>query len=591
MQVAVRTTVWFLLLYLAVLVGIALWLERDYQKTAREVMTDAAELITRQISAALHEPTLDRLLKRDVESDRTLEEIIDSAIARSDMIGSILVVDSEGLVVAGGDVDDKFLDAKAIFGDDLSLQVISQFEPRFSAGKHVAYAPIQAEGKLRGYFRIILSNHRINTLRERLVRRFSTISFIGLVSILILGGLLHIQLSRVGRDIVELMSRSTKEQIEIDTLPKDEFRAVRTHASELGGRVRRTLSELDTLSQALRVGMIQFDEDNNPLFISQGARDLLGTGDGADIRQALDDAWPVFEKAVTDLREQDTSITTVDLDIAQNGGKKTIQFEFLFPDKYHSGPYVVLLRDRDTLDALDADLRAATRLHTLSSIYLGAAHDMRAPINAIMMNLELLDESVSGRATDINPEDRIRYVGILKDELNRLQRFLQSFLEHTAPVKRVGREEVELTTALEDIVRLLSTQARHSQIEINTCLPDHSVWLHASTDEIRQALLNVIINAFEAMQNGGTLDITVELRGKKTRIEIKDDGPGVPSSLIDRIFDMHFTTKDTGSGIGLYVARSVIEKHGGTLAVESELGEGTNVIIELPAHDSPTQTA
>ena len=114
-------------------------------------------------------------------------------------------------------------------------------------------------------------------------------------------------------------------------------------------------------------------------------------------------------------------------------------------------------------------------------------------------------------------------------------------------------------------------------------LPDEPVTMVGWADRLKQAMLNILINALEAMPDGGELTMSLERQNGDARITVRDTGPGIPPELLDTIYQMHFTTKNGGTGVGLYVARSVVQAHGGQIEVRSAAGDGTSFILILPA--------
>ena len=146
----------------------------------------------------------------------------------------------------------------------------------------------------------------------------------------------------------------------------------------------------------------------------------------------------------------------------------------------------------------------------------------------------------------------------------RLNRYLNALLEQTAPA-RDDRRVIDCKELIKGLELLLSPQARHQRITLDVQLPNESVVIFGSPGHIKQALLNVLINAMEAMSQGGKLSIKLDSVDNMAHIEISDTGPG----------------------IGLYVTRAMIERNGGTIKVETELGEGTCFEIALPLHKEP----
>jgi len=141
---------------------------------------------------------------------------------------------------------------------------------------------------------------------------------------------------------------------------------------------------------------------------------------------------------------------------------------------------------------------------------------------------------------------------------------------------------VELREVVVDLEQLLGPQCRRRPVKLTTQLPESEVRVQATRDALKQALINLSVNALEAMPEGGNLELRLDRIDSRAVLSVTDTGPGVPLDIREKIFSMHFTTKGSGTGIGLYVARNVAESSGGNLRVDSEPGQGARFEIELP---------
>jgi two-component system sensor histidine kinase AtoS len=140
----------------------------------------------------------------------------------------------------------------------------------------------------------------------------------------------------------------------------------------------------------------------------------------------------------------------------------------------------------------------------------------------------------------------------------------------------------DLREVIREIVVLLAPQARGQRVEMRIQLPEGAVSLQGYRDRLKQALLNIAINGLEAMPGGGRLAIDLDARAADASVRIADSGAGIPEELLDEVDQIYFTTKKSGSGIGLYVAQLVVESHGGEIVVQSEPGAGVRFTVNLP---------
>jgi len=243
----------------------------------------------------------------------------------------------------------------------------------------------------------------------------------------------------------------------------------------------------------------------------------------------------------------------------------------------------VLVRDRATIRALETDLRLASQLKGLARLYLAVVHDIRAPLAAVVAHLELLRGTFEADSAARNGMEARRrgYLATADQELQRLRRSLDTLLNHTV-LPRDDLEELDLRDQIVELENLLRPQSERQKVALTVHMPEQPVRVLGARDALKQALVNLGINALEAMPQGGTLDLDLAVADSKATISVADSGPGITPEMGEKIFTMHFTTKGGGSGIGLYVARAVVESNGGEIRVSSEPGQGATFRIELP---------
>jgi signal transduction histidine kinase len=232
--------------------------------------------------------------------------------------------------------------------------------------------------------------------------------------------------------------------------------------------------------------------------------------------------------------------------------------------------------------------RIAEQLKSLQSACRRAAHDLRAPLNAMTINLDLVRQIVdedSGRH-EMRRAARER-IAILQGEVTRLSRMLQSLVDRDAPPSDPDR--FGLGSLLREVVRFVAPQADRLGVRISLRLLDRRLAVAGVRDELKRTLINLLTNAFEAMPQGGPLEIELAREGASAVVLIRDHGVGIAARHFDRIFRLHFTTKPTGSGIGLFTSRAAIEAMGGELSLDSREGLGTTARLALPVVSTPEQ--
>jgi signal transduction histidine kinase len=229
------------------------------------------------------------------------------------------------------------------------------------------------------------------------------------------------------------------------------------------------------------------------------------------------------------------------------------------------------------LERMASQLDVASRLAAISKLTSGVAHEIKNPLNAIALRLDLLRTKLGG------PEEEVvKEIDVLSKEVLRLDRVVKTFLDFSRPVE-VHFQETDLSALAKEIVDLMAPQAKVARIAMRLETPPQPACFRADTDMLKQAILNLISNAMEAMKNGGDLRVSVDVPDGSVSLEIADSGPGIPADLRDKVFQLYFTTKTRGSGIGLALTYRAVQLHNGTIGFTSEEGRGTTFRLQFPA--------
>ena len=233
------------------------------------------------------------------------------------------------------------------------------------------------------------------------------------------------------------------------------------------------------------------------------------------------------------------------------------------------------------LDALveqvATQLDVATRLSAISRLSSGVAHEIKNPLNAILLRLDLLKVRLGDSDEEVSQE-----LEVLSKEVLRLNRVVTTFLDFSRPVE-VHFEDVDLARLASEVTELIRPQAAVAKIEVESDAAEPAA-MRGDPDLLKQAILNLVTNAVEAMSaTGGKLRVSVKSEGAKWILEVADTGPGIPENLRAKVFQLYFTSKTKGSGIGLAMTYRAAQLHNGTITFTSESGAGTTFRLEFPA--------
>jgi PAS domain S-box-containing protein len=233
-------------------------------------------------------------------------------------------------------------------------------------------------------------------------------------------------------------------------------------------------------------------------------------------------------------------------------------------------------RMRAEFQIREREILRAEQMAAVAQIATGVAHEIRNPLTSIKMLIQAGRETLT--AGGLHDED----LDIIENEIRRMERSLKTFLDFARPPK-LERRTVDLRTVVERTFALTQARASQQQVELKATLPDDPVMAQADEDQIQQLLLNLTLNAMDAMPQGGTLDVQLDPpRHNRLELRVLDTGAGIPPQVSERLFQPFVTSKETGVGLGLVISRRIAEDHGGTLSGNNRREGGACFAVQLP---------
>ncbi len=240
-----------------------------------------------------------------------------------------------------------------------------------------------------------------------------------------------------------------------------------------------------------------------------------------------------------------------------------------------------VIRDISEQKRMERNLIQLEKMSLLGQLSASLTHEIKNPLNSIFINIEVLKNSIES----LPPQDKeniARQVNIVSEEIHRLHKVLQGFLDFARPAgDMLGK--VNLNQIVEKVITLVAIQAKRQDVYIefnpNPSLPE----IIGEENQLHQIFLNLILNSIEALPNGGRIEVcTYTDRYKRVCCSVSDNGVGISPSDIDKIFDLYFSTKRKGSGIGLALVKRMVEYHGGRINVKSKPGKGNTFEVIFP---------
>src|SRR6266851_4581555 len=387
-----------------------------------------------------------------------------------------------------------------------------------------------------------------------------------------------------------------REEVKIRVEGRNELSTLAERFNELSNRIKASRDEWETergqffnIFRSITDAVVLLDSNGAVLFANEEAQHRLGLpaggqSEGKPLRLLVDADNPLLSM-IGAARRAGTEIRDVALELS-DGSKPSRALVSVF--SLGRGPeppgILVVVRDLESVKELEDVMEYSGRLVRLGGLISGVAHQIRSPLNAMSLQLELLGQDAE-RGAPMEPR-----LEAVRREIERLDRTVDALMRFMRP------QELKLApTSLDDLLREVASQTVRHGIRVEYKLDGNLGSLDVDRALLGEALRNVISNAAEATPDGGAVTLSTRLCSDGfAEVSVRDEGPGIPEEDIPRIFNLYFTTKSNGNGLGLPLALRAIDLHHGTMDVQSKAGAGTTVTIRLPSspvpRDLPGQT-
>jgi signal transduction histidine kinase len=274
----------------------------------------------------------------------------------------------------------------------------------------------------------------------------------------------------------------------------------------------------------------------------------------------------------------DAGTTLAQVEIRTETGRRIqVSLDLIHDDRTSPGlGALVTLHDLESVEEIGSELELSRRMAAIGRLTSGVGHEVKNPINAIVVHLELLKTKLGDASAPA-----VRHLEVIDAEIHRLDRVVQTLVDFSRPVE-LRLSEQDLRPVISDVLALAAEELSTHKVTLASRLPSKPLVANIDADLLKQAVLNVIQNGAQAMPQGGRLEVILEEEGKTAVLRISDEGPGIPEEIREKIFDLYFTTKSGGSGIGLAMTYRILQFHHGSVEVESEVGRGAEFLLRIP---------
>jgi len=382
-----------------------------------------------------------------------------------------------------------------------------------------------------------------------------------------------------------------------DSADSDDAVVQVSHKIERLGRRMRNVEEvfsalkenLDQILSNLQDGMMLFNQDARAVLVSSSIERFLGVERdqilGARVPEIFD-RNTVLGRIVREAFDRGISLVQEEI-TTETGRRVEVSLDFVYDDRapqQRQGLGALLtLHDIESVQEIESELELSRRMAAIGQLTSGVGHEVKNPINAIVVHLELLRNKMNAQDSPA-----FRHLDVIQNEIQRLDRVVQTLVDFSRPVE-LKLHDQDLRQVVNAVLMLASVELETRDVRVINEQPSHPIIAKIDADLMQQALLNVVLNGAQAMITGGTLRVRLVEDSRWVSLSVTDQGEGIPDEVRSKIFNLYFTTKKEGSGIGLAMTYRIVQLHNGQIDVESRLGQGTTFTLKIPVA-SPSET-
>ena len=559
---------------------------------------------------------LQELVAETVRNDLELQAALDSVNRYSATVYDVNIGDSQGVTLLSTNPDNegKPLPSRPRYEQLLRAGPMRMMAEAF--GQPTVFnveAPLENNGKLFATVNVGVHTSLLRAvyepLLEKALRLMALALIVALAAAFLLSNLALRPLTEISRQLDRLTAAEEAPALDKAASKKDVAALVSTKIEKIGQRMRNVeevysalRENLDQILGNLQDGILLFTEDKRAVLVSEAARRFLGIDRDSILGLHAREIFPNETLLGRTVREAvEAGVNMVQEEIrTENGRRIQASVDFIYDEETHRGlGALVTLHDLESAEKIESELELSRRMAAIGRLTSGVGHEVKNPINAIVVHLELLKSKLGGAEGPAT-----RHLEVIDAEIRRLDRVVQTLVDFSRPVE-LALHEQDLRLVIGDVLALAADELTTRRVKLVSFLPEEPLIANVDADLLKQAALNVIQNAAQAMPEGGLLEVVLEEeangdagappqgngpeRARSARsmpkfalLRIADEGEGIPEEIREKIFDLYFTTKSGGSGIGLAMTYRILQLHHGSVEVQSRQVRGTEFQLRIP---------
>jgi PAS domain S-box-containing protein len=558
---------------------------------AQEALRDAAD---RGAAPASSDPDdVHDYVQQTLDKSPGLSALIESDMSFSASIYEITITDSSGVALVSSD---PALSGKNVGPrPNVSELVHSPFaqQIRILNGPPRVYEvakPFNINDQPFGEIHVALSSA---LLRDEVWPGLRSAAWVGLVAVILAtlftAFVSQIALAPLSRISAQL-DRISAGEFDLEPVTKaGELGQVSNKISRIGQQLRdvreifSTLREnMNQIMSGLEDGLLLFNVEGRAVLVSPSAEKFLDVGSENLLGRKIEEIFPAGHPLAQALHIEPTdgltgaTVEQVEVELQGDRGVRRVgaSIQAIQENGTRMG-VLVTLRDLESMERIGSQLRVSERLAALGRVTAGVAHEVKNPLNSMRVWLEVLKGNLPADA------ETQQAAKMLDSEIDRLDRVVKTFLEFSRPVE-LECEEIDLSKLIEGVVASAKPAIDRAHVELQTEIPSSFPPMELDQRLIEQAILNLVLNACQSMTAGGRLFVSLRRLGDSAEIRVGDTGPGIAPENRAKIFQLFFTTRKGGTGLGLANTFRFVQLHNGSIEFDTEVGRGTTFRIELP---------
>jgi len=561
---------------------------------------------------------LRELVAETVQDDPTLQSVLTSVIRYSSTVYDVNIGDSAGVTILSTNPENegKPLPSRPNYDQLRKANPVQMMMQAFGRPRVFdIVAPLENNGKVIATVNVgvhtLLLRAQYQALLRNAIKLMALALIVALSAAFLLSNFALRPMTEISRQL-DTLAAPEGVPAEDDSASKQDVAArVSTKIEKIGQRMRNVeevysalRENLDQILGNLQDGILLFTEDKRAVLVSDAARRFLQIDRDALLGRHTSEIFADSTVLSRTLRDAiDSGTTLVKQEVRTEGGRRIqASVDFIYDEETPQGlGALVTLHDLEMAAEIESELELSRRMAAIGRLTSGVGHEVKNPINAIVVHLELLKSKIgetNGQAA--------RHLEVIDMEIRRLDRVVQTLVDFSRPVE-LQLHEQDLRRVVRDVLALAADELETHRVTLVSHMPQNPLIAKVDADLLKQAVLNVIQNGAQAMPDGGRLEVALEEEGnhaddfpllassngenpeKAERtgpsaavVRIADQGPGIPEEIREKIFDLYFTTKTGGSGIGLAMTYRILQLHHGSIDVQSKEGRGSEFRLRIP---------